>query len=330
MILRRKKFPLVTDLPSYITIEPTSECNLKCIMCSRQHVSPLRDSHTMSLEDFRGFVAQFPRLTDLTFAGYGEPFVNPHLVSMIRYGKEKGLSVRVITNGKLLPRINPRTIIESGLDRIDISIHAAEPETFRHIRGEDDGHLEEVRESVHTLARERLKDGGGPVIVINIVAMKPNLKEIPRVIDWAIHVGADEVSIARLTVFGRGARAVSLEKSHMKELVRYKREGEKKGMTIIFCDRGDCCYDLWNHIIIKADGNVIPCVGLDSDFSLGNLHTISAGELWNSPAYQGLRRGYLSGILKECRRCAQGEAIEGSLERLVRKFRRRLPRIFPL
>jgi len=283
----------------------------------------------MSLEEFRKIVNQFPRLKDLTFAGYGEPFVNPHLVSMIRYGKEKGLSVRVITNGKLLPRFNPRTIIESGLDRIDISIHAAEPETFRYIRGENDGHLEEVKKSVHILVRERARNGGTPTIVINIVAMKPNLKEIPRVIDWAIHIGADEVSIARLTIFGKGAQAVSLDKNHMKELVRYKREGEKKGMTVILCDRGDYCYDLWNHIIIKADGSVIPCVGLDSDYSLGNLHTISAGDLWNSQAYQGLRQDFLSGILKECKRCAQGGTIESPLERLTQKFRRRISRIFP-
>lgn len=293
-------------------------------MCSRQNIQNERESYMINFPDFQDILRQFPRLRQLTFAGYGEPFTNPDLLSMVKYGKEKRLYIRVITNGKLLPRIDPQAIIKSGLDRMDISIHAMNPETFRMIRGEERSNIDEVKKSVRALARMRERNGHIPHIVINNVAMKMNLDEIPDVIDWAISIGADEVSIAKMTLFGTETENISLNKAETKKLIRYKKEGVRKGIKILFCDKGDHCLDLWNHMIIKSDGDVVPCVGLDCDWSIGNIRTTQVQDMWSGPQYQALRARFLAGALTQCSGCAQGGTIEGPVSRFAQKVSNKL------
>ena len=57
------------------------------------------------------------------------------LPRMVRYLKERGTYVLFNTNGTLLNKRKGLELIESGLDELRVSLDAAEPATFKIVRG---------------------------------------------------------------------------------------------------------------------------------------------------------------------------------------------------
>lgn len=133
--------PLVT--PYTLAIDPSNVCNFKCNFCAIQYKKeelPFRKQF-MDVELFKKIIddlAEFPeRLKVLRVNGQGEPLLNPDLPEMIRYAKEKNVAdfIELITNGsKLCPDLNQK-LVDSGIDRIRISIEALDSEGYKNICG---------------------------------------------------------------------------------------------------------------------------------------------------------------------------------------------------
>jgi len=64
----------------------------------------------------------------------GEPTLHPGIVDLIKYGKQIGLSMKIVTNGRMLSNENfLRRIKEAGISIIAISIHSYKPTTHNKI-----------------------------------------------------------------------------------------------------------------------------------------------------------------------------------------------------
>ena len=64
------------------------------------------------------------------------------------------------------------------------------------------------------------------------------------------------------------------------------------------------CILPWVHMYANADGKVLPCCIGDYNKPLGNTHTNSIKDIWNSPEYKKLRLAMLSGLKPSvCRQC---------------------------
>ena len=69
------------------------------------------------------------------------------------------------------------------------------------------------------------------------------------------------------------------------------------------------CILPWIHMHAFPNGQAYPCCLSDSDYPVGNLHTNTMEEVWNSPAYKQLRTNMLADTpSKECTRCYEREA----------------------
>lgn len=131
------------DTPYTLAIDPSNVCNFKCSFCAIQYKKeelPFR-KQLMDIELFKKIIddlTQFPeRLKVLRVNGQGEPLLNPNLPDMIRYAKEKKVAdfIELITNGsKLCPCLNQK-LIDSGIDRVRISIEALDSEGYKDICG---------------------------------------------------------------------------------------------------------------------------------------------------------------------------------------------------
>lgn len=120
------------ETPFTVAIDPSNLCNFRCDFCAIQSLNlplPFR-KQLMSLELFKKIVddfTEFPdRLKVLRINGQGEPLLNPYLPEMLTYAKEREIAdfIEIITNGsKLNPVLNQR-LIDSGIDRIRISVEA--------------------------------------------------------------------------------------------------------------------------------------------------------------------------------------------------------------
>ena len=86
--------------PVHLQVETTTVCNLRCTMCELSY--KVGKGVSMSFEDFKRVLSQFPHLVSLDITGIGEPFCNPDFSKMLRFTKQLGLSVVFNTNGVMM------------------------------------------------------------------------------------------------------------------------------------------------------------------------------------------------------------------------------------
>ena len=171
----------------HLTIEITSRCNLSCSMCVRN--SWKDDQGDLDLKVFRSLLSVFPRLDSLSLSGYGEPFLHPNLLEMIRTAREllpARSRIHLTSNGTLVDRNLVKEVVGAGLNGIALSMDSLEADAFESIRG--GASLRSVTACLEDFAvlREGLpKDSFA--IELSIVAMKRNIQELPRLIRF----GAD-------------------------------------------------------------------------------------------------------------------------------------------
>ncbi len=167
----------------------TDECNYRCLFCHIEGEpldSPIPPGKALSLGylslyeyELVAEAASRVGIEKIKFTG-GEPLLRSELPSIIRvfrdYGSFKDLSLT--TNGYLLDVLSD-TLHESGLDRVNISLHTLRPEVYKFITGVD-GH-QRVLNGI-----EKARETGYRQIKINMVVMRGvNDSEIPAMIDFA-------------------------------------------------------------------------------------------------------------------------------------------------
>jgi radical SAM protein with 4Fe4S-binding SPASM domain len=189
----------------------------------------------------------------------GEPLLNPKILEMVRFAKEKGFEVGFNTNGMLLSRDVATKLVELKLDSLCISVDAITEDVFEGIR--IGSNFNKIMNNIDTLLR--LRDSSMTVYV-NAVRMDENRDEIPALVDyWLGRV--DYVSVSSVWALGDVK-----EKSYVPE-------------------RYPCPY-LWRNMIILTNGDVIPCCHPDFDMVMGNAYETPVLEIWNGKMYSHFRR----------------------------------------
>ena len=128
------------SVPFIIFIDPSDVCNFRCKFCPTGDIPLMkqvgRSLKVMDLDLFKKIVdgiCQFERpIKVLRLYKDGEPLLNPRLVEMIKYAKEKKCAERIdtTTNASLLTPGLALALIDAGLDRINISIEGVTAEQY--------------------------------------------------------------------------------------------------------------------------------------------------------------------------------------------------------
>ena len=104
-----------------IAVEPTNHCNLNCNMC----YSKIRKKGYMNIDLFMKIVDEAKLIgignIDLLFGG--ESMLHPNFVDMINYISDKGIPMRMSTNGTLITEEIAVAIGKSTLKVLNVSIH---------------------------------------------------------------------------------------------------------------------------------------------------------------------------------------------------------------
>ena len=89
------RLKIVSEFPDHIDIELSTACNLKCPMCYtitdsfKERVS----RQNMSFDLFKKLVDECAahNAYSIRLSFRGEPFLNPNIIDMIKYAKDKGI-----------------------------------------------------------------------------------------------------------------------------------------------------------------------------------------------------------------------------------------------
>jgi putative metalloenzyme radical SAM/SPASM domain maturase len=204
----------------HLIVETSSRCNLSCPMCIRQSwEEPTGD---MNLETFRSLLSSSSELESLTLTGYGESFLNPHLIDMIHLARRwlpTDAKVNLTSNGTFLdPELIEETL-KAGLDGIALSIDSLQEDKFQLLRG--GASLELIVECLDTLVtrKERLNKSAF-VIGLSFVAMERNIRELPRLLEFAATHGVNSVWVNNLLPHTESFVSETLYDSHSQEVLR--------------------------------------------------------------------------------------------------------------
>ncbi len=94
-----------------IQIETTNFCNMKCDFCPNKRMT--RERKILDFQYFKEIIddiAENKMTGVISFAGNGEPFIDPDFLNKLKYCKSKNLKTAVTTNGLLIEKISEEFI----------------------------------------------------------------------------------------------------------------------------------------------------------------------------------------------------------------------------
>jgi len=176
----------VSVRPSASEIRVTENCNSRCMTCNAWKN---RSVNELTTAEFKNVFFQLRQLgVDCVVFTGGEPLLRHDIGSIIREAKLVGFNeVMLITNGLLLEQKAP-VLVESGLDRLLVSIDGMEA-TDERIKGIPT-HFKRATQGIAIANRLAEKEKVDLKTVVLTTLMRPNAEEIPMLIDKCRSLGA--------------------------------------------------------------------------------------------------------------------------------------------
>ncbi|MCS6823422.1 MAG: SPASM domain-containing protein [Cytophagaceae bacterium] len=295
-------------LPISISIEPTTSCNLRCPECPSGLRSFTRPTGMLDEKLYKKIIDELhPTLWYLTFYFQGEPFLNPGFLDMVRYASEKKIYTATSTNAHYLNNENARKTVESGLDRLIISIDGTTQDTYEQYRV--GGQLQRVIEGTENVLhwRQKLKSKT-PYIIFQFLVLKPNEHQVPDVYKLAKKLKVDKVVLktAQIYNYENDSHLIPVNEKY----ARYKKGND--GKYIIKNKLLNHCWKMWHSCVITWDGRVLPCCfDKDALHSMGNINNEKFASVWNNHHYNAFRNRILISRkqIDICTNCTEGLSV---------------------
>jgi radical SAM protein with 4Fe4S-binding SPASM domain len=295
-------------LPMSISFEPTTSCNLRCPECPSGLRSFTRPIGMLPDELFRKTIDELAdTLLYLIFYFQGEPYLHPKFLDLVKYASQKGIYTATSTNAHYLNDNASRRTIESGLDRLIISIDGTTQDVYEQYRV--GGKLEKVLEGTRNIVKwKRALKSKTPHIVFQFLVVKPNEHQIAEVYKLAKDLGVDEVGLKTAQIY---------DYEHGNALIptidKYARYAAQPNGTYTIKNTMDGhCWKMWHSCVITWDGKVVPCCfDKDAHYQLGDVSQTSFGALWQSEPYQQFRQSLIRSRseIEMCKNCTEGTQV---------------------
>lgn len=303
--------PVQWGYPISISFEPTTSCNLRCPECPSGLRSFTRPTGMLSKDFFSQTIDEIHKeLLYLVFYFQGEPYLNPGFLEMVRYASNKKIYTATSTNAHFLNDDNARKTIESGLDRLIISIDGTTQEVYQQYRR--GGQLNKVIAGAKNIVKwKREMRSKTPFVIFQFLVVKPNEHQIEEVKQIAKEVGVDDVWYKTAQVYDYEHDPNSLIPS-IDKFSRYKKTNG--GAYTVKNKLNNHCWKLWHANVITWDGMVVPCCfDKDAKHQLGNLKTQSFKEIWQNDKYRRFRRSLMASRknIDICANCSEGTRVWG-------------------
>ena len=249
-------------------------------------------------------------LSYLVFYFQGEPYLNPQFLDMVQYASSKKIYTATSTNAHYLNDAAAKRTVESGLDRLIISIDGTTQETYQQYRV--GGNLQKVLEGAARVVKwkKELKSKT-PFIIFQFLVVRHNEHQIEEVRRLAKETGVDQVRLKTAQVYDFENDPNQLIPTNEK-YSRYKKG--KDGKMKFKGNVSNHCWRLWHDPVITWDGAVVPCCfDKDATHKLGDLRQESFKELWQNKNYRHFRSQLQKGRenIDICANCSEGVKVWG-------------------
>lgn len=297
-------------LPISISIEPTTSCNLRCPECPSGLRSFTRPTGMLQEKLFMQTIDELAdTLLYLIFYFQGEPYLHPKFLDLVKYASKKGIYTATSTNAHYLTDFTAKQTIESGLDRMIISIDGTTQEVYEQYRV--GGNLNKVIEGTKKIVHwKKALKSKTPHIIFQFLVVKPNEHQIEDVKLMAKELGVDEVAFKTAQIYDYKNGSSLIPSIH--KYARYEQNSD--GKYQIKNKLLDNCWKMWHSCVITWDGLVVPCCfDKDAEYRMGDLKNKTFKAVWQSESYQKFRKSLTNARaeIEMCKNCTEGTKVWG-------------------
>jgi len=299
---------------------------------------PLNMPETLTQKIISETAEYFPK-SKLAYA-FTEPLVYPHLISTLEYANEKGMFTAVTTNALTLPQ-KAEKLVNAGLNQINVSLDGLEA-THNEIRG----NKRSFQKAIEGIAKLQVLDNCPEIHVICAIT-EWNHSELYDFACYFKELGIDVLAFMH-TQYTTQALADQHNQNwghiypatdsnvdlvdHSNIDIKILAEqidkiksadfpfhtyfspdiaGEKLLYTYYMQPEifiGKRCNEIFQSIMIKSDGSVIPAHGRCFNLDIGNMNDLTIKQIWNSQTVSQFRKDVhqAGGLLPACSRCCSG------------------------
>ena len=290
---------LPLDSPFSVHIDVCSTCNFKCTFCFQSDKEGMKNADIswgrMDIDVFKSCVDDLKKfntkIKKVKIGNHGEPTLHPQICEMIRYVRDADVCdlVEIFTNGSQLnPEFNQK-LVDSGLQRINISVEGLTAESYKRVADYNIDYNSFV-ESIQDLYDRKDSTLSMYIKVVDhaVVKSEPGKPTIDL---------TSEEKDYFYKLFGQMSDEMSIE-----NVVPQWAETEQNDMTHQgmygqeITQLKKVCPFPFMYLHINSDGSVAGCT-LDwaRKVLVGDKKTNNLYEIWNSNQMQELRLKMLKG-----------------------------------
>ncbi|MCK7569123.1 pyrroloquinoline quinone biosynthesis protein PqqE [Marinobacter xestospongiae] len=299
--------------PLWLLAELTYRCPLQCPYCSNPLDYASQDQE-LTTEQWVSVLRQGRAMgaAQLGFSG-GEPLVRQDLAELIAEARHLGYYSNLITSGLGLTEAKVNAFRDAGLDHIQVSFQASDPELNNAVAGSRKAFEQK-------LAMARAVKAAGYPMVLNFVIHRHNIHQMTDILDLCRRLEADYVELATCQYYGwafqnrEGLMPSRTQLETAEAAVNRYRDllaDAGEAMKLIFVtpdyyeERPKACMNGWGSMFLTVapDGTALPCHSarlLPIEFA--NVREQSLQSIWyHSPGFNHYRG---DGWMPEpCRSC---------------------------
>jgi radical SAM protein with 4Fe4S-binding SPASM domain len=299
------KSPYVFGYPIHASVEATNLCNLNCPMCSTNKEFSQRKRGRLEFGNFKKVIDELGQYLYVVGPfNLGEPLLHDRIFDMIAYAEKKNVATILSTNGNLMSKEISGKMIDSGLEKLTISLDAASRET--HDKNRPGGNFGQVINNIKLLVSEKKKrKSSRPFISLMMIVMKNNEQEIGAFKKLARELGVDKCVLTAYWEQKLGDSAGERSSVLLKPGGDHCTEELDPDLVVT-----DTCRWAWSGSVINWDGNVVPCCfDYNETYVIGNIRQQSFKTIWNNERYRMLRKNIKRGRKNPqlCARCPIAE-----------------------
>ena len=295
--------------PIQALFEPSKICNLKCDYCRRLEDGSVANSKVsekhFTVEKYKEALAQLKYLRCANWIGDGEPLLNPDFNKLIEMTSKMGARTTFGTNGTLVTRNDVAFWKKHKVSEVSVSLDSPIPEKYEKMRV--GAKFDRVIESC------RLISDAGINLQLQIILFAETAKDMPRMVDLAIEVGANRIALPRPHLYGTLERYRSSYPDPAKvnipltiALDKMRRAKIKWYEPWFATTHFRRCMWPFSAPYIQIGGIVQPCCFMSGgdkednydgvtytvpsmEYVMGNILTDDFGKIWHGDNYRELR-----------------------------------------
>ncbi len=246
-------------VPKKLRVEACTLCQLRCIGCAfqREKQKTLGGGY-LRYENFKKLVDENPYLEEIELSSFGEIFLNPDLLVIMKYAFEKGITLTAFNgvNFNTISEEQIHALVDYSFGGITLSIDGATQGTYVQYRlgGDFDRVMRNVRKLIEYRDERRSKF---PKLVWQYVIMKHNELEVGQAKQMAAELG---IPISFKLDWDRSYQPVHVE--YLKRetgLIYLNRNAYEKENKASYMD--SMCKDLFLQPQVNWDGRLLGCTG---------------------------------------------------------------------